>query len=183
MMAKQFNRLALPHRQFIAAQHMFLMATAAPTGRVNLSPKGTDSLRVVDATHILWRNATGSGNETAGHLRQTPRMTLMWCAVDGPPLILRCYGTARATHLGDPDWATLNASFPPDISARQIFELTIDLVQTSCGFSVPLMQYKGERPDADAWTAAKGPDGILAYWDTTNRKTIDGFDTGIEANL
>lgn len=182
-MATQFPRLAKSHSAFIAAQHMFFVATAAPTGRVNLSPKGIDSLRVVDPNRILWRNSTGSGNETAGHLLLDPRMTLMWCAFDGQPLILRCYGTARAIHIGEPGWDAGNALFPPDPAARQLFEMEITLVQTSCGYSVPLMSYEGERPDAEIWAREKGPDGILRYWDEKNRATIDGFPTGIEANL
>jgi hypothetical protein len=183
MMAKQFPRLGLAHQTFIAAQHIFFVATAAATGRVNLSPKGMDSLRVLDPNRILWRNSTGSGNETAGHLLQDPRMTLMWCAFDGQPLILRCYGTARAIHMGDPGWADANATFPPDPAARQLFEVTVDLVQTSCGYGVPLMDYQAERPDADAWVAEKGPEGIRTYWGEKNRSTLDGFATGIEANL
>lgn len=183
MMAKQFDRLALAHRTFIEAQHMFFVATAAATGRVNTSPKGMDSLRVMDANRIVWRNSTGSGNETAGHLRQIPRMTLMWCAFEGNPLILRCYGTASVLHPGDAGWAEANQAFPEDIAARQIFDMSIDLVQTSCGFGVPLMQYEAERPDADQWAAAKGPDGVRAYWAERNRTTLDGFETGIEGSL
>ncbi len=182
-MAKQFNRLALAHRTFIEAQHLFFVATAAATGRVNTSPKGMDSLRVIDANRIVWRNSTGSGNETAGHLRLMARMTLMWCAFDGSPLILRCYGTATTLHLGDAGWAEANHAFPNDIAARQIFDMQIDLVQTSCGFGVPLMPYEGERPDAEEWAAAKGRDGIRAYWAEKNSTSIDGLPTGIEANL
>ena len=182
-MAKQFSRLSLAHSQFIAEQPMFFVATAAASGRVNTSPKGMDSLRVLDPARIVWRNSTGSGNETAGHLRQDPRMTLMWCSFAEQPLILRCYGTAVAIHVGDPGWQTANAAFPPDPAARQLFDLTIDLVQTSCGFGVPRMGYQAERPDADAWYAAKGPEGLRAYWDEKNRSTLDGFPTGIEANL
>ncbi len=182
-MAKQFAKLALPHRAFIAAQHVFFVATAAATGRVNNSPKGMDSLRVMDPNRILWRNSTGSGNETAGHLRRDPRMTLMWCAFDAQPLILRCYGTARAIHIGEEGWDDGNARFPPDVAARQLFDVTIDLVQTSCGYGVPRLAYQAERPDANAWSAEKGAGGIRAYWTEKNTETIDGFPTGIEANL
>lgn len=182
-MAKQFDRLALSHRAFIEAQHLFFVATAAPTGRVNTSPKGTDSLRILGPNLILWRNSTGSGNETAGHLRLAPRMTLMWCSFDEAPMILRCYGTARAIHKGDDGWAAGSAAFPPDPAARQLIEMTIDLVQTSCGYGVPRMTHDAERPDADAWAADKGADGIRTYWDVTNRTTLDGFPTGIERNL
>ncbi len=182
-MAKQFPRIAAAHRAFIEAQHMFFVATAAPDGRVNLSPKGTDSLRVLGPNRIAWRNSTGSGNETAGHLRLNPRMTLMWCSFDAQPLILRVYGTAAAVHRSDPAWAETDALFPGDIAARQVFDLSVDLVQTSCGYSVPYMTYDGERPDADAWTASKGSAGILAYWGDKNRETIDGFPTGIGATI
>ena len=182
-MATQFPRLALAHQTFIAAQQMFFVATAAPTGRVNLSPKGADALRVLTPNRILWRNSTGSGNETAGHLPLSPRMTLMWCAFDTQPLILRAYGTARMIAPHDAEWAEHNTRFPPDIAARQLFDLTIDLVQTSCGYGVPFMDYRAERPDADAWSAEKGPDGIRTYWQEKNRETLDGFPTGIEASL
>lgn len=182
-MAKQFDRLALAHRTFIAAQQIFFVATATDTGRVNLSPKGMNSLRVLDGNRILWRNSTGSGNETAGHVLRNNRMTLMWCSFDEQPLILRCYGTARAIHREAEDWQAFNTAFPPDIGARQFFEVTVDLVQTSCGYGVPRLAYEAERPDAEAWCDAKGEAGIRAYWDDENRTTIDGFPTGIEANL
>jgi hypothetical protein len=183
MMATQFPRLALAHQTFIAAQKLFFVGTAAPTGRVNLSPKGTDSLRVLDPNRILWRNSTGSGNETAGHLLQSNRITLMWCSFDAAPLILRCYGCATAIHMDAPEWAALNALFPPDPAPRQIFDVAIDLVQTSCGFGVPMMDYRGERPDAEEWAAKKGPQGIRDYWVEKNAETMDGFPTGIGANL
>lgn len=182
-MATQFPHLALSHRSFIAAQHMFFVATAAASGRVNTSPKGMDSLRILSQSRVLWLNSTGSGNETAGHLGQNPRMTLMWCAFDAQPLILRLYGTARTIHQNDPTWPEIIAQFPADPAARQAFDMTVDLVQTSCGFGVPRMTYDGERPDAEAWTAQKGPDGIRTYWADENRTTLDAFPTGIEANL
>lgn len=182
-MGKQFDRLSLSHQAFIAGQHLFFVATAAATGRVNTSPKGMQSLRVLGPNRIIWRNSTGSGNETAGHLLSDPRMTLMWCSFDAQPMILRCYGTARAIHRDDAGWAAVNADFPPDPAARQIYEMQIGLVQTSCGFGVPRMAYEAERPDAADWAAGKGPEGIRAYWAERNRTTIDGFPTGIEANL
>ena len=182
-MATQFPHLALSHRSFIAAQQLFVAATAAATGQVNTSPKGMDSLRVLGPNRILWRNSTNSGNETAGHLGQNPRMTLIWCAFDAEPLILRCYGTAHMIHQNDMLWAKTTAHSPPDRAARQIFDMTVDVVQTSCGFGVPLMDYWSERPEADAWTDRKGPDGTRTFWAETNRLTLANFPTGIEANL
>lgn len=166
--------------QFIAEQHVFFVATAAPDGRVNLSPKGYDALRVLGPNRIIWRNITGSGNETAGHLLESPRMTLMWCAFDQKPMILRCYGTARALHAGETGWPELNAHFPAHDGARQVFDLAIDLVQTSCGYAVPFMEYQGERDTLHKWTKDRGPDGIADYWDTRNGQTIDGRPTRME---
>ena len=181
MMARRYPALTPKQTDFITRQHLFFVATAAPEGRVNLSPKGGDSLRVLDPRRVIWRNLTGSGNETAAHLRQSPRMTLMFCAFDGDPLILRLYGEADATHRNDPDWRELDAYFPPDPGARQIIELHIDLVQTSCGFGVPLFDYRGERHLLADWAWRKGEHGIRTYWAEKNRLSLDGLPTGIPA--
>ena len=178
-MGKRFDQIGNAHRKFIEAQHMFFVATAAPDGRVNVSPKGMDALRVLGPNRILWRNITGSGNETAGHLLESNRMTLMWCAYEGAPLILRCYGTARSIHEGDAEWEGLSAHFPPHRSARQVFDMSVDLVQNSCGYVVPLMSYEGERDTMDNWVAAKSDEDIRTYWAERNTETIDGRPTGI----
>ncbi len=166
---------------FIESQHLFFVATAAPDGRVNLSPKGLDSLRVKSSTQIVWMNLSGSGNETAAHLRLHPRMTLMFCAFAGEALILRVYGNATTCHPGDADWTELAAQFPAMAGARQIFALDVDLVQTSCGSGVPLMAFAGERGDTELlpFYDAMGPDGVRAYWQKKNTRSIDGFETGI----
>ena len=178
-MAKQFPALEPQHIAFIEAQHIYFTASAAPEGRVNLSPKGGDSLRVLGPDRILWRNLTGSGNETAGHLLQSNRVTLMWCSFTTRPLILRCYGTATAHHTTDPTFAALDAQFSPHLGARQVFDMSIDLVQTSCGYAVPFFDYREERDTLDKWTADRGPEGIAAYWQDKNRQTIDGAPTGM----
>ncbi|MBF9032220.1 pyridoxamine 5'-phosphate oxidase family protein [Rhodobacterales bacterium HKCCE3408] len=177
-MSKQFTALEDAHTAFIAAQHMFFVATAAPEGRVNLSPKGMDSLRVLGPNRIAWLNITGSGNETAGHLLESPRMTLMWCSFETRPLILRAYGTARTIHPRDADWAGMSALFPPHRSARQIFEMDIDLVQTSCGYAVPFMDYAGERPTMQHWVDQRDDDAFPVYWAEKNAVTLDGKPTG-----
>ena len=168
-------------RAFIERQPLFFVATAAPTGRVNLSPKGADSLRIVDDTHLRWLNLSGSGNETAGHLKQLNRITLMFCAFEGDALILRVYGTARTLHPRDTGWAKAAADFPPMAGSRQIFDVTIDGVQTSCGTGVPLMAFRGDRVDTELlpFYNDMGPDGVTAYWHKKNTRTIDGFDTGL----
>jgi len=177
-MAKQFDALTDDHRGFIAAAHIFFVGTAAATGRVNISPKGMDSLRVLGPNRIAWLNLTGSGNETAGHLLDTNRMTLMWAGVEKRPLILRAYGTARTVHVGDQDWGALAAHFPALPGARQIFDMDVDLVQTSCGFAVPYFDFAGERDTLVRVAENLGEDGIRASWDR-NRTTIDGAPTGI----
>ncbi len=112
-MAEQFDSFSDEHVAFIEAQHMFFVATAAPEGRVNLSPKGQDSLRVLGPTEVVWLNLTGSGNETAAHVQAASRITLMWCAFAGPPLILRAYGTAEAVHPRDALWPRYAELIPP----------------------------------------------------------------------
>lgn len=178
-MARQFDRIEDDHRTFIEEQHIFFVATAAPEGRVNVSPKGMDSLRVAGPNRILWMNLTGSGNETAGHLLESPRMTLMWCSFTTRPLILRCYGSARCFHVEDAGWEERAACFPPHRSARQIFDMTVELVQTSCGYAVPFMDYVGERDTMQRWVDAKSDDDIRAYWVEKNSRTIDGKPTGV----
>ena len=143
-----------------------------------------DALRILDNRRILWLNLTGSGNETAAHIQHNPRMTLLFCAFEGPPLILRLYGNARAVHHKDPDWETLYAHFTPQTGARQLFDLNIDTVQTSCGFGVPLMDYRGERGLLEKWAENKGQQGIETYWRNKNQTSLDGIQTGIlEKNL
>ena len=166
---------------FIEKQHFFFVATAAPDGRVNLSPKGLDSLRVLSATKIAWLNLSGSGNETAAHLRENPRMTLMFCAFEGEALILRVYGRARTVHPVDADWASYLALFPAMAGSRQIFEMDIDLVQTSCGTGVPLMQFVAQRGPTEMlpFYEDMGADGVSAYWKRKNSLSIDRRPTGI----
>lgn len=178
-MGKQFQALSTAHMQFIAEQKVFFVATAVDQGRVNISPKGMNSLKVVSPQQVMWLNVTGSGNETAAHVQQNARMTMMFMALSGDPLILRLYGQANVIHKHDPAWQTLIGQFDPLPGARQIFELNIELVQTSCGMSVPYMDYVGEREQLNHWAAAKGEAGIEAYWQAKNHTSIDGLPTYI----
>jgi hypothetical protein len=176
-MGKQFDQLQDDHIRFIGEQHMFFTGSAAPTGKVNISPKGMDSLRVMSPTRILWRNLTGSGNETDGHIRLANRITLMWCSFTTRPLILRAYGTATMTTADDDTWDTLNANFPPALGARQIFDVAVDMVQSSCGYAVPFFDHAGDREVLTKWADDKGPDGVRQYWTDRNDATLDGFPT------
>jgi hypothetical protein len=177
-MAKQFDVIEAPHRNFIEAQHMFFTATAAPNGKVNVSPKGMDALRVMGPNRIVWMNLTGSGNETAGHLLEHSRMTLMWCSFTTRPMIMRTFGTARTIQPGDADWDELAALFPPHRSARQVYDLTVDMVQTSCGYAVPFMDYVGERDTMQKWVDGKSDDDIRTHWVESNATTLDDKPTG-----
>lgn len=178
-MGKQFSELTDKHIEFIEKQKIYFVATAAESGSVNLSPKGGDSLRVINSKQIAWLNLTGSGNESASHVIKSPRMTVMFCAFDGSPLILRAYGQATVFHSKDDNWDQLASLFPESVAARQIFVIDVDLVQSSCGMSVPYFTYEGDRDDLAKWSAKQGKDGIEKYWLKKNQKSIDGFETEI----
>lgn len=178
-MAKILPKLNSSLQDFIQAQRMFFVATADVDGRVNLSPKGLDSLRVLSPQRLLWLNLTGSGNETAAHLLGVNRMTIMFCSFEGNPLILRVYGTARTIHATDPEWEELYALFPDLAGARQIFDLEIESVQTSCGYAVPLYDFVGQRSRLLSNFEQRGPAGTQAYWAEKNVKSIDGKPTGM----
>ena len=178
-MAKQYAHIPERWARFMTEQKIFFVATATCDSRINISPKGLDSLRILDPNRIVWLNLTGSGNESAAHVQSDPRMTLMFCAFGGDPVILRLYGTARAVHQADPAWPALAVLFPPLPGARQIFDVAIDLVQTSCGFGVPYFDFAGDRPDLRIWTEKKGGEGVRRYWHERNAVSIDGIETGI----
>lgn len=166
-------------REFIERQKIFFTGTAMEDGRVNVSPKGMDSFRVLGPNRVMWLNLTGSGNETAAHLAHKNRITIMFCAFEGAPMILRIYGQARVYHPGDKEFKEYIDHFPPIAGSRQLFDVEVDLVQTSCGFGVPLMDYKGDRETLRTWAEEKGSDGIEQYWKEKNTLTIDGKPTGI----
>ena len=178
-MAERFDRLEEQHKAFIRAQHMYFVGTAGEGSYVNVSPKGMDSFRIIDATTIAWLNLTGSGNETAAHVLENGRMTVMFCSFDKQPLIMRLYGQATAVHPRDARWGELSALFPPYTGARQVFVLELELVQTSCGYAVPYYTLKGERPTLTKWADSRGEAGIRDYWVQRNAKSLNDKDTGI----
>lgn len=178
-MGRKLDSIKPRLKKFIEEQRVFFVGTAADEGRVNISPKGTDSFRVINENKVVWLNLTGSGNETAAHLLKNNRMTIMFCAFEGAPLILRLYGTARTYHKRDAEFQDYIDLFPPNEGSRQIIEMNVDLVQTSCGFGVPLMDFKEERTTLTEWAKEKGTDGIEEYWENKNTESIDGFETKI----
>lgn len=176
-MSDQYESLDDDHRRFIEKQPVFFVGTAAREGRVNVSPKGGPTLVVLDPSRLLWLNLTGSGNETAAHLLDSNRITLMWCAFEGPPLILRVYGRASTVHPEDAEWQTCSQRLPAQMGARQYFSIEIDLVQTSCGYAVPLMDYREDRTALTKWAEKKGEDGLRDYWRDVNASSLDGLPT------
>jgi hypothetical protein len=180
-MADTFEGIDDKLRAFIESQHMFFVGSAAPDGRVNISPKGMDSLKVMSPNRIVWLNLTGSENETAAHLLEHKRMTLMWCSFDNKPLIARVYGHASMVHPEDPGWDQLAGLFPAHPGSRQIYDLAVDFSLTSCGFAVPRFEFVSERDTLNRWALAKGEDGIADHWQTYNRVSIDGKPTGLPA--
>lgn len=168
-------------KAFIERQPMFFVATAARDGRVNLSPKGLDTLRILGDNRVVWLNLSGSGNETAAHLRDLNRMTLMFCAFEGDAMILRLYGGAVVLHPHDAGWAAAAADFPELAGSRQIFDMTVDLVQTSCGTGVPLMDFRAGRGETELVPhyAEMGTEGVKDYWRRKNALSIDGKPTGV----
>jgi hypothetical protein len=178
-MAKKYPEISDKHAAFIAAQKMFFVGTATADSRINLSPKGLGSLRILNSKRVVWLNLTGSGNETAAHVQVDPRMTLMFCSFAGDPLILRLYGKAKVIHQRDPEWNSLYSLFDPIDSARQLFDVSVDLVMSSCGAGVPYYTFEGERETLREWASAKGPEGVKNYWEEKNQTSIDGIPTHI----
>lgn len=178
-MARRYPELSDELIRFIEHQKIFFVGTAANDGTINVSPKGFDSLRVLSPNRIVWLNITGSGNETAAHLAQNSRMTLMFCAFDDSPKILRLYGKATAIHRRDPEWDAMEKLFTPHPTARQYVDFQFDLVQTSCGFGVPFYDFKEERDNMPKWIAAKGKEPIENYWREKNTVSLDGLPTHI----
>ena len=188
-MGQSCGALTADQIAFITAQKLFFVGTATADSTVNVSPKGRDALRVLDAQRVVWLNLTGSGNETAAHVQLCQRMTLMLCAFEGPPQILRLYGTARTIQYGEAcseacgedGWEALYGLFEPQAGARQIFDLRIEKIQTSCGMAVPRYAYGGDRTALDSWARRKGTEGLERYWQRKNRRSIDGLSAPIPA--
>jgi hypothetical protein len=161
---------------WIGEQHVFFVASApSEGGHVNVSPKGHDAFRVLGPDRVAYLDLTGSGAETIAHTRENGRLTIMFCAFTGPPQILRLFGTGNAHPIGSPEFEALAPHFEMIVGARSIVELAIERVQTSCGYSVPFMDYREERPTLQQWAERKGDDGLAAYWQQKNTASIDGL--------
>jgi hypothetical protein len=182
LMGKQFSSIEPAHREFIERQHIFFNASAASSGRVNLSPRDVAALRILDSKTVLYLDRTGSGNETAAHLLADGRLTLMFCAFEGAPMILRLYGRGHIVPRRSPEYNDLlslhygGAEVP---GSRQIVRLDVESVQTSCGMNVPFYDYVGERDQLTRWAEVKGEAALEEYRLQKNSTSIDGFPTGM----
>ena len=181
-MSEKFEGLTDKHIEFIKKQHVFFVGSAGNEGYVNVSPKGMDSFRVINKTKVVWLNLTGSGNETAAHVLENGRMTVMFCSFDKQPLILRLYGKAKAIHPRNNRWSEMLALFPEYSGTRQFFELDLTLVQTSCGYAVPYYELTSERSTLKKWTDKRGKEGIKQYWEEKNTLSLNDKKTGILNN-
>lgn len=179
-MSEFFTAINDDHRGFIARQAIFFVATAAEGARINLSPKGMDAFRVLADNRAAYLDLGGSGNETHAHLAADGRITIMFCAFDNPALILRLYGRGQAVVAGTPDYDRLAANFPRLPGARQIFDIAVDSVQTSCGWGVPRMTFEAERPALVKYHAQQDAAERLARIATRTR-SIDGLPVTVQA--
>jgi hypothetical protein len=176
-MGKMFEAMLPEHEQFIKRQRMFFVGSAPADGHINISPKGHDVLRIFSPTEVAYLDLTGSGNETSAHLKENGRITFMFIALDGPPMILRLYGSGRVILPGTPEWDALLPHFELMPGARQIIYADIHAVKTSCGFSVPLYEYSGDRDLLHKWAGQKGEEGLAAYRREKNAVSMDGLVT------
>ncbi|WP_019498132.1 pyridoxamine 5'-phosphate oxidase family protein [Pseudanabaena sp. PCC 6802] len=181
-MAKFYPYLTPELREFIVQQHIFFVATAPQQGRINLSPKGIDTLRCLSDHALAYLDLTGSGNETSAHVQENGRITMMFCSFTAQPLILRLYGQGHIYRPRDAEWPQMYDLFPATPGARQIISIDIESVQTSCGFGVPLYDYAGEREMLTAWAQGKGDLGLQEYWSSKNQFSIDGLPTNLLKN-
>jgi hypothetical protein len=178
-MGKLFSAILPEHEEFIRNQRIFFVGSAPlqADGHVNISPKGHDVLRVISPTEVAYLDLTGSGNETSAHMEDNGRITFMFIAFEGAPMILRLYGTGRVILPSMPEWDKLANHFDLLPGARQIIVAQINEVKTSCGYSVPFFSYSGDRDTLQKWAVHIGEQGLNAYRQEKNYTSMDGIVT------
>jgi len=176
-MSKVYDGIDEALARFIAAQHVFFVATAPldPAGHVNISPKGLESFRVIEPQTVAYLDLTGSGIETVAHLRENARVVIMFCAFEGPPKILRLHGRGEVVEPGDSRFRELLKLFPRIPGARSIVVVTLERIADSCGYGVPVYRYEGERKQLVDWARRKGASGLAEYRTEYNHASIDGL--------
>lgn len=176
-MGKRYDSITPELQEFLEAQPLFFVATAplAGDGHVNLSPKGLDTFRITSPREVMYLDLTGSGNETASHVAENRRLTLMFCAFQGRPHIVRLYCRARVVTRDSAEWNELIGEFSSFPSTRQIIIGEVEFVQSSCGFGVPEMVLAGDRDMIYRWAETKGAEGLVEYRRTRNAVSLDGL--------
>ncbi|MET0735274.1 MAG: pyridoxamine 5'-phosphate oxidase family protein [Microbacterium sp.] len=182
-MVKVFDEIDDGLAAWIADQHLFFVATAplSADGMINVSPRGLDSLSVLDGTTVAWLDLTGSGAETIAHLNENGRICLMFCSFDARPRIVRLYGRGRVVPPGDELFARVEAQHPGHVGARAVIVVDVDRIADSCGWGVPMMDFVADRDIMRPWAEKKGPEGLERYRAQKNRRSLDGLpalDTG-----
>jgi hypothetical protein len=165
-------------RRWIKQQRLFFVSTAPldADGLINCSPKGMDTLRVLDERTIGYLDLTGSGVETIAHLRENGRIVIMMCAFEGAPKIIRFYGKGKVLRKDDAGYLGLIKQFEPFAGTRSIIRVEVERIIDSCGYSVPRYQYQGERDALLKWADTKGEGGVAEYQQLKNRRSLDGLD-------
>ena len=176
-MGKVFDAIEERMSEWLGAQHVFFVATAplARDGHMNLSPKGRDSFAVLGPREVAYLDFTGSGIETAAHLRENGRIVVMFCAFEGPPRIVRLHGRGEVLVAGDARFEEVAARFPAYPGTRAVIRVALDRIADACGYAVPLYEFRGERTQLDAWAEHKGPEGLREYRAEKNAWSIDGL--------
>jgi hypothetical protein len=178
-MSNWYQSITPELKEFIAAQKVFFVATAPNQGRINLSPKGMDTFRVVSDRRAIYLDITGSGNETAAHLRDNGRITVLFCSFNSTAGIARLYGHGRAIHPGDARWDEHLAMFPAEPGVRQIMEIDVESAMTSCGYGVPRLDHFSERDTLRKYWQKRTPAEVEQSQQKHNRESIDGLPTGL----
>ena len=181
-MGRAFESITEPMQAFIEKQHMFFVATAPDAGRVNLSPKGYDSFAVINEHTVAYADITGSGAETVAHLRQNGRITIMFCAFEGKPNVVRLYGAGRSVQPGDERFDELRTVVGNPTGLRSVIIVDLERTSMSCGYSVPFMDFVGERPRLNEHWENKSDDDLTEYWDKRNAFSIDGLPAMTESD-
>lgn len=169
----------IDHRlaEWMQSQKMFFVSTAplSEEGHINLSPKGLDTFRILSETEVAYLDLVGSGVETIAHLKENGRITLMFCAFEGAPKIVRLQGTGTVVESADPAFASLRKLFPPLQGVRAVIKIKVTRISDSCGFGVPLYAYQGDRETLTQWAEKKGENALKAYQIEKNARSIDGL--------
>lgn len=176
-MGKVMDEITPQLKEWIAKQKMFFVATAPLTedGHINCSPKGLDSFAVLGPNTVAYQDLTGSGIETIAHLKENGRIVIMFCAFEGPPKIVRLHGRGEVVTPDHPDFKDLSRHFPERLAVRAYIRVTATRISDSCGYAVPLYEYKQDRDVLDKYSANKGEDGMQAFREKHNKKSLDGL--------